>query len=361
MATPLRWLLGIVVIVACGLGTAWTTRTFILASQSEPRSEEPSAARVGVTSPETATVEDSFTATGTILALRSIELRPLAAGRVAEVAVSSGEEVTEGDIIFRLDTRAAEAALADARATLKETRAEFRRFEELEDQNVAAEARLEEARGAFRRAEAAVALANADLEDRSLIAPFSGVVGIIDIDPGEYVDPASSVSTLEKISSVVAEFALPERYFDRAALGQTVRLVTPAYPERTFEGEVTVISPIISAASRSFKVRVGVPNEDRALAPGMFVSAELIFNSYEAPTLPDNAIISEGTATFVYVVDDGAARRTAITVGPSAGGRTEITSQIAADARVIVTGWGTLSDGDPVEIAEGEPSEEALN
>ena len=356
---------GILVVVAvCGAVGFWGTGELLSQegdAEGESQGGGPRATRVTVAAPEMTTVEDSFAAVGTILPVRSIELRPLAQGRVVEIGVDSGEAVERGDLIFRLDDRAARAALADAEATLRETRAEFERIQELASEDVAAEARLETARGAYRRAQAAVDEATAVLEDRSLTAPFAGVVGIIDMDPGEYVDSATDVSTLDDLSSVQADFALPERYFERAEAGQKVRVTSAIYPGRTFEGEVSVKAPRIDAASRSFAARVRMDNADRLLASGMFVTAELIFQTYEAPTLPDDAIISEGDATYVYIVEDGTARRTEVSVAPAEGGRTEITEGLPDEARVVTTGWDTLSDGAPVEVAEDPAPEEALN
>lgn len=355
---------GLVLVAVCGALGVWGTNVLMSGDgggQAGPGGGERQPTRVTVAEPRMHEVEDSFSAVGTILPVRSIELRPLAQGRVTEIGVSSGAEVAQGDLLFRLDDRVARAALSDAQATLDESRAEFERIQDLADQDIAAQASLETARGAFRRAESAVEEARANLDDRSLTAPFPGVVGIVDIDPGEYVDPSTTVSTLDDLSTVQADFAVPERYFDRAEAGQTVRVSSAIYPDRAFQGEVTVKAPRIDTASRSFDVRVRMDNAERLLTSGMFVTAELVFATYEAPTLPDDAIISEGEATYVYTVEEGTARRTEIGVAPAEGGRTEITDGLPRDARVVVTGWDTLSDGAPVEVAQTAAPDEALN
>lgn len=331
--------------------------------QADGRSEGEGrqATRVTVAAPEIRTLRDTFRAVGTVRPVRSVELRPLSEGRVEEVAASSGETVAEGALIFALDDRAARAALADAEATLNVAEAQFRRYEALQDENVAAEARLEEERGAFLRAQAAVDAARATLEDRRVTAPFGGVLGVLDLDPGERVDPATSVTTLDDLSTVEVEFAMPERYFGAVEAGQTITLRVAAYPERTFEGEVAVIAPRIGDESRSFAVRADVANDDRALVGGMFVNATLVFGTREALTVPDDAIVSEGSATYVYVAADGTAARTEVAPGTRQDGRTEVTEGLAEGDRVVTTGYDTLSDGDPVRVAEDAASGEALN
>jgi membrane fusion protein (multidrug efflux system) len=348
----------ILVVAACGGLGAWSTKALMTDEGHEQKSARESAMDVRLTTPEQRSLERGVGAVGTILPAGSVELRPLAQGRVTEVAVASGEEVETGDLIFRLDDRAARATLADAEATLAETRAQFERYQELQDENVAADVRLEETRAAFRRAQAAVSRAEAELEDRRLTAPFGGVLGIVDIDRGEYVDPTTAFSTLDDLSSVQADFALPERYFDMTRGGEIVRVTSPLYPQRIFEGSVSVKAPRIDPASRSFDVRVRLDNPDRLLASGMFVTGELVFDTYRALTLPDDAIISEGDATYVFTVADGRARRTSVEIGQSEDGRTEIADGLERGARVVVTGWDMLSDGAPVTVAgEGFPVE----
>ncbi|MDY8109388.1 efflux RND transporter periplasmic adaptor subunit [Fulvimarina sp. 2208YS6-2-32] len=334
---------------------------------SEPASDaarSPSATRVTVEAPETRELEDRFSAVGTILPNRSIDLRPLAAGRVVNAPATSGSQVAKGDLIFELDDRVARAELANAQASFDEARLQLQRFQELEERNVSAAAQIQTARAAFLRAEAALQLAKANLADRRLIAPFDGVLGTFDLDPGEYIEPATIVSTLADLSSVEAEFALPERYFAMTREGQTVRLEASPYPDRVFVGEVDFVSPGIEPASRSFDVRVLIENADRALAGGMFVDAQLVFDTYRALTVRDEAVISEGSANYVYTAVGDEARRTDVTLGSSRQGRTEIVEGLDESARVVVTGWDTLSDGSPIEIvpieiAVEDASEEA--
>ena len=344
-------------VVACGaVGVFGTDRLIAL---FDPGAEEDSgdgerqATRVTVGQPETRELDDSFRTVATILAARSIELRPLTEGRVIEVAVVSGQDVAEGDLITALDARAAEAALTDARATLTEAEASFGRIDELADENVAAEAQLDTSRATFERAEAGVAAAEAALEDRRVVAPFDGVVGIVDLDPGELIDPATIITTLDDLATVEAAFAVPERYYERVEAGQRVELQGAIYADRTFEGDVVVKAPRIDPASRAFDVRVRIDNADRALTEGMFMTATLIFETYEAPTLPEEAIISEGDATYVYVAgEDGTAIRTEVEIGAALEGRSEITEGVDADTPVVMSGYEQLTDGAPIEIAE---------
>ncbi len=320
-----------------------------------------SATRVTVAVPESATIRDSFDAVGTILPIRSVDLMPLAEGRVTEIAVASGDIVKQGDLLFALDDRTERATLNEAQATLAEAEGEFRRYEELLGENTTSEARFEEARGGFLRAEAVVEAAQVELDDRRLVAPFGGILGLVDLDPGERVDTATTITTLDDLSQVQVEFAVPERYYGAAEIGQDVTLTSAIFPGRSFEGEVSVIAPRVDPNSRSFRVRAMIANEDRALVGGMFMNVSLTFGTYDALTIPDDAIISEGSATYVYVVAENEARRTAVSLGQRQDGRTEIADGLSAEHEIVTTGYDTLSDGDAVTIGDEGAPEESIN
>ena len=354
-----RGLALLAVVGACGAAGIWGT-DYLLAQTGDDASggeRGREAARVTVARFERVEVIDSAEAIGTVHPVREIELRPLASGRVAEVAVVSGERLEEGDLIVALDARAARAAVARAEATRDEARSAFARIGELSEENVAAEARLEEARAAAARAEAELEQARAALADRRLTAPFAGTLGIVTADRGEYVDPSTSLAPLDDLSAVEVAFDLPEEYYARVEPGQTVNLATPVYPERAFTGTVSVRGATIDPASRSFEVRARLDNPGRRLAGGMFVEAQIVFDRAQALTVPDDAIVSEGETSFVYTVVEGTARRVEIGVGESVGPRTEVTRGLAEDDRVVLTGWDDLSDGAAVRVAEAAPQE----
>ncbi|WP_375258102.1 efflux RND transporter periplasmic adaptor subunit [Citreimonas sp.] len=310
------------------------------------------ATRVGVASPKTRVVEDAVDAVGTVTPRRRVELRPTVSGRVTEVGVDSGQRVEAGDLIVQLDDRAQRARLAGAEATLEEARQNLNRIEELADSNTVANQQLEEARATFGRAESDVLAAQAALEDRRIEAPFAGTLGLVSVDAGAYLSPQDVIAPLSDLSVVQVDMALPERYFGRVSRGQTVDLTVPAYPDQEFEGTVTVREAGIDEASRSFDVRAEIDNPDRMLVGGMFAQSRLVFDTDEGLAVPDDAIISEGSVTYVYTVADGQAQRQEITTGASIGALTEVVEGLSADDRVVVSGWNTLRDGASVTVAE---------
>ncbi len=354
MGRLLKFTLGVCVIAAFVAAGVFGTEALIVRDDgaSAGQSQERQPTRVGVASPEIRTIADDILAVGTLRPVRAVQIVPNVAGRVAELPVISGQEVSEGNLLIQLDDRAARAALAEAEATLSEAEQEYRRYQRLEDSNAAAQARLEEARGAFRRAEAATMGAQAALEDRAITAPFAGTLGVIDIEPGAFLSGSEFVTRLADLSKVEVSVSLPERYFERVKPGQTLQITTPAYPDDIFEGLVTLRVTEIDLGTRSFEIRAEIDNADGRLVGGMFANSRLVVDTYEGIAIPDDALISEGLATYVYTVADGTAARTEVEVGVSLGALTEVRSGLDMKARIVVAGWDQLTDGAPVEIDE---------
>lgn len=355
MKTGIRIVIALCVAAGFGAAGLFGTETLLearSAAQDSGRDSGPRAVRVGVATPERRTLERRIDGVGTVMAERTVALRPSVPGRVTEVAVASGAEVSEGDLILQLDDRAQRARLAGARASLEEARKDLRRIEELADSNTAAEQRLEAARATFARAEAEEMAARAALDDRRVVAPFDGTLGLIDVDAGAYVAPQDVIAPLSDLSTVQVDMSVPERHFARISTGQAVELRVPAYPDRRFDGNVIAREARVDAAARSFDLRARVENPQRDLVGGMFARTGLIVAREEGLAIPDDAIIAEGETTYVYTVVDGTARRTEVTPGQSLGELTEVTGALDADSRVVVSGWNRLRDGAPVTVAE---------
>lgn len=358
----LRGTAALSVVVLVGLAGMWGTEVLLARSQADGTATtgEVRQTPVTVVVADRRALVDSVSAVGTIYPARSIELRPLAEGRLTEVSVTSGETLAEGAEIVALDARAARAAVARAEATLAAAQDALERISALSDRDVAADARLEGARAEAARAEADLAMAQADLEDRRLTAPFDGRLGIVTLDLGGYVDTSTVITTLTDLTEVEVELPLPEAYYSRVNVGQAVRLTSSAYPDRTFTGSVAVRAPSVDPDTRSFDIRARIDNPGRRLVGGMFVEAEIVFARREAVTVPDDAVISEAATTYVYTVSDGQARRQDVGVGARLGERTEITRGIEPGTEVVVAGWDSLSDGAAVTVREAVPTD-ALN
>lgn len=358
MKPVLKIVVGLCVVGLFGFAGVSGTQALLSVQETELGGPRDSRTPVGVATPQERRIENAVSATGTIRPIREVALVPDAPGRVTEISVSSGEQVAAGDLLIRLDDRAARAALAEAEATLAEAQQAYTRVERLAESNAAAEDLLESARATRLRAEAAEMAARADLEDRAIRAPFAGTLGVIDLEVGAYLDGTAPVTRLSDLSRVEVRATLPEQYFDDVEPGQSLQVATPAYPGTRFEGRVTLRAPEIDRATRSFEIRAEIDNPDRRLVGGMFARSRLLIDRYDGLAIPDAAIISEGLTSYVYTVSDGTVTRTDVEPGRSLGDLTEVRDGMSLGDRVVVAGWDGLSDGAAVEISDEGPDTE---
>lgn len=342
------------------LGTeAWLDR--IAAKQTERGAQGGRQTPVTVATARIATFRETAEAVGSTLARQSIDIVALAAGRVERIAFAGGEWVEAGQVLVELDDRHERVAVQESEALLVEKRAAYERIKSLRQRSVSSEAALEMAHSEFLRARAAHERARHALADRTVTAPFSGLIGLRRIEPGARVDTSTVIATLDDLGAVEIEFSLPEVFMPRVAPGQRVAARSDTFPQRVFEGQVSAIDGRVSPTARAFKLRATFPNEDLALRPGMFMSLQIVLDERDSIAVPEDAIVSEADKSFVYVVADGRARRLEVALGLRQEGLVEIRKGLEKDAGIIVTGLHSLEPGMPVRtvapdgIAAGQP------
>ena len=187
-------------------------------------------------------------------------------------------------------------------------------------------------------------------------APFSGIIGLRVVSLGDYVKEGADLVNLESIDPLKVDFRVPEVFMRQVQVGQALEVQLDALPNRTFEGRVLAVNPLIDAAGRAVVVRAVVRNPDTTLRPGMFARVRLITReSRDALVLPEQALIPQGDAQFVYRVVDGKAVRTKVEVGQRREGKVEVLNGLGKDDVVVTAGQLKLRDGAPVAIAAGRP------
>lgn len=356
-----RAVLGLVAILAAAAGGLWLTDRLLAA-------QEPAATvtaggdgplRVETIAPETATFTDTLRAVGTARARYAVDLLPEAGGRIARIAFQPGDRVEAGAVLLELDDRAEQADLKAAEATLAEAGAAFARQEQLNRTGSASDAAFQTARAAQLRAEAERDRALVVLEDRQLRAPFAGILGLTDLVEGQMIDTTTPIATLDDLSVIEVDFSVPETLLPRLRPGQRVDLTSSAWPDRVFQGTISRIDSRVDAATRSVAMRADIPNDDRALAGGMFLQVSLILDERRRPAIPESAISVEGDRTLVMLAEGGTARQVDIVTGQQQDGLLEVVSGLPPSARIIVTNLHRVSDGTPVEAVAQERRAEA--
>ena len=224
-------------------------------------------AGVEVAKAEKTSLQDDAQSVGSLRSRQNIMLRPEVAGRVREIGFQDGARVRKGQLLVQLDDTLQRAELKQAQAQVSIARANFKRNQELVAQNFVAQRVLDESEANLQVALAQQTLAEARLSRMAIVAPFDATAGLRNVNLGDYVKDGADLVNLEDISSMLADFRLPERYQRKLRLQQTVELTLDAFPGRVFKARVEAIDPQVDANGRSVAVRAVLPNTAGEPAP----------------------------------------------------------------------------------------------
>ncbi|MBI4231345.1 MAG: efflux RND transporter periplasmic adaptor subunit [Planctomycetes bacterium] len=331
--------------------------------EAAPRAERP-APIVEVARVETRPLDRVVEAVGSIEASERVWASAEVEGVVAEVLFREGDLVEAGAALFRLDdemprldVEAARAAVSRAEAEAVERRAVLARKDLL--QGVATPAEMLEARQGAARAEASLAearareaLAAVRLARTAVLAPFAGRLGERRAGQGDYVKAGDPLVEVVHADPADLVFSVPERFLPslRSGMRAEATVGTRAAP---LSGEVFYIAPAVEDATRSIRLKARLSNADGALVPGTFARVRLVLESVaQARLVPEAAIVPRAGAAWVYVVEEGRARRVEVRTGTRVPGAVEILEGLVGDEVVVVAGHERVGDGTPVRIAE---------
>ena len=206
------------------------------------------------------TLRDDAEAVGTLRSRQNVMLRPEVAGRILALGFADGARVSAGQVLVQLDDTLQRAEVQQSLAQMSIAKANYKRNQELVAQNFVAQRVLDESAASLQVADAQLGLSCARLERMRIVAPFAGVVGIRNINVGDFVKDGAELINLEDIGTLYVDYRLPERYQAKLAVGQTIELRLDAVPNRLYKANLEAIDPTIDANGRSIGVRAILPN-----------------------------------------------------------------------------------------------------
>lgn len=341
--TRLALLVGVALLAACG------PQQQVDAGQGKP---------VPVTTQvvKTRTWNDSLQALGTAKAHESVTLTAKVSEIIEGVHFESGQQVVAGQPLVTLKEDAQQAALAQAEATFNEADQLYKRQQELAEQQLIARSAIDAQRALRNAAQGRVRQMRSDISDRTIRAPFSGVLGIRQVSPGALTTPTTVIATLDDIENMYVDFQVPE--VDLAALhvGDKVVGSTSAWPAVKFEGEVETIDARVDTQTRAVTVRAVFANGDHKLRPGMLVDVELYQPPRQALVVPEIAVVQVGRESHVYRVRaDATVEQVPVELGVRRDGDVEVRKGLASGDRIVVDGVGKLRSG--LKIDDGRSGE----
>ena len=206
------------------------------------------------------TLRDDTEAVGSLRSSQNVMLRPEVAGRVLSLGFADGARVRAGQVLVQMDDTLQRAEVQQSLAQLSVAKANHKRNQELVAQNFLAQRALDESSAALQVADAQFGLSCARLERMRLIAPFNGVVGIRNVNIGDYVKDGADLINLENIGSLYVDYRLPERFQAKVQPGQTIEVKLDAFSGRLFKAKVEAVDPLIDPNGRSIGVRAVLDN-----------------------------------------------------------------------------------------------------
>lgn len=307
-----------------------------------------------------ATVNDRLTAIGTGQAARTVAVRPLVDGQIAEIAVTSGTQVEAGDVMIRLDSEEQELAVERARLTLADAERKVERTASLLARRATTAVEADTARSEENAARVALREAELALSRRTVKAPIAGSIGILAVSEGDYVTTQSDITTIDDRSEILVEFFVPERFIARVEPGRPVTAAPIARPGEKFEGEVMAIDNRVDEASRTLRVRARIPNPDELLRAGMAFEVTMRFDGDTYPSVDPLAIQWDSQGAYVWLVKDSRAERLGVEIVQRNADRVLVSGPLVAGETVVTEGVQDVRAGAPVRIA-GEESPPAAN
>jgi membrane fusion protein (multidrug efflux system) len=305
----------------------------------------------------TMALADDVFAVGTLRANESVVVKPEIAGRIVKVAFSDGAAVRQGQLLIELDASVLAAQAEQVRAELALSQATHDRTADLAKRNFVSESARDQAAANLNVQQARLRLAEAQLAKTRIVAPFNGVLGLRNVSLGDFVREGAELVVLEDVSSMKVDLRLPERYFGQLRRGQRIDVGVDAFPEHNFIAVLDAVDVQVDANGRALMARGRLDNREQLLRTGMFAKARIVLKDKpEAVVVPEEAIIPEGSASFVYRVIEGKARRTPVVTGIRRDGVVELVSGVQAGEMVITAGQLKLQrDGQDVRVLNSGP------
>ncbi|MBM9484744.1 efflux RND transporter periplasmic adaptor subunit [Pseudomonas sp. ICBG1301] len=324
---------------------------------------------VAVVTAQEQTWQERLPAVGSLKALRGVNLSLEIAGTVKDVQFESGQTVKVGQPLVQLDSAVEQALLETAQADLGLAKLDFGRGSQLVGDRAISKGEFDRLSAQLQKNLATVNQLKASLAKKHVLAPFGGVIGIRQVDVGDYLASGTVIATLQDLSSLYVDFYLPEQSVPKVAIGQGVQVEVSAYPQQAFPGTISAINPKVESTTRNMLVRATLANPDNKLLPGMFASLRVLLPDPKVEiVLPESAITFTLYGNSVYAItqkkaDDGSvekdannqpvliAERRFVETGERRGGLVLITRGLKNGDQVVSAGQLKLDTGTPVAIS----------
>ncbi|VVC76109.1 Efflux pump periplasmic linker BepF [Aquicella siphonis] len=265
---------------------------------------QPPAVTISETTAKRMAWQSYLNAVGTLNAVNGVDLSSEAAGIIEELRFNSGQYVRKGDVILSMRSHNEQATLKNNQATLQLARINYEREKTLFDKHVSSKAALDSRYAELLRAQAGVESAQAQIQQKTITAPFDGRLGIRQVNLGQYVSPGTVLVTLQSLDPLYVSFSLPEQYLADLYLGQNIDVSVNFGKGKTVQGTITAINSKVEPSSRNVLVQATIPNPNYQLYPGMYGLVKIwLKKDKEMPVVvPQTAISYSLSGDYVFII-----------------------------------------------------------
>jgi len=307
---------------------------------------------------------DTVEALGTLKANENVSLAATVTELVTAVNFTDGQRVITGDVLIQMDDTEEIALLEEEQSRVDEAQRQVDRFKPLISRGSVSELTYDQSVGALSAAKARLRAVQSRIDQRKIVAPFDGVVGLRNTSVGALLQPGSVVTTIDDDSVMNLDFAVPEVFLQSLVPGLKISATTSAFPDRTYIGEVASVSTRVDPITRSIVVRARIDNADRSLKPGLLMRVTLKRSPRQANVLQEEGIIADGRRNFVLVAveKDGhiIAERREVQIGARRKGEVEILEGLVSGDLVVTHGTLKARDGSALNVLAVEENDETL-
>lgn len=353
-------MLGVVLLVVLLLGgyKAWSVY-----QQIQVFSAPKPPVSVAVATASARSWQNLLPAVGSLKALQGVDLSLEVAGTVRSLQFESGQRVKAGQPLLLLDSEVETALLGTAQADLGLAQVDYGRGSQLVGDRAISRGEFDRLSAQLLKNKATVAQLKASLAKKSILAPFSGTIGIRRVDVGDYLASGTVIATLQDLSGLYVDFYVAEQAVPKLSVGQSVQVNVAAYPGEHFTGRISAINPKVEDSTRNVLVRATLPNPQARLLPGMFANLQVLLPAPRTEVVvPESAVTYTLYGDSLYVVtqkkaEDGAvqmdtegkplliAERRGIQTGERRDGMVVVSKGLVAGEQVVSGGQLKLVNG----------------
>jgi membrane fusion protein (multidrug efflux system) len=298
---------------------------------------------------------------GSLAAVQGVTIQTELSGKVEEILFESGESAEAGEVLLKLDTSVEDADLESAEANLRLARLQVERFRRLVAEDATPQSRLDQAEAEFDSARARVNNLKAIIAKKTVKAPFSGELGIRQVNLGEFLSPGMPVVPLQSFDPIYVNFSLPQRHLDTVKRDLPVEVRTEAVAgDVAYKGKVTAINPEVNPRTRNIQLQATLDNPNKRLRPGAFVRVRLLMpEDRPVVAIPLTAVLNQPYGDSVYLIEeekgeDGEIRQVVrqkfVRTGDKRGDFVEVVEGLEPGVEVASSGLFKLRNGQTVRI-----------